>query len=391
MTPALAWALVTCTALSVLVVRGTLPLLRRHSVVDIPADRSLHVVPTPRGGGLGVVAAVLGAVLLVAAIHPDAVEGRVDELFLVLLPVIGFGAVGFADDLWSLSVRIRLLVQGALGLVWSLSAIAVTGDGVAWVPFVLLGTIAMVNITNFMDGVNGLISGHAVVAGLWYAVAGVHYDVPAVAVLAVGVAAGGLGFLPFNLPTAKVFLGDIGSYALGAAWAVLASWLVLLPVPTEVALAPLFILVLDAGVTLVRRMSHGDRVFEPHRLHVYQRVAHAGWPHMAVSGMVAAATALACLLAVPAMLGASRPTRGAILVADVVLALAYLGLPRFVGGSARWGAARGAVPLEVVTTDGVAPGAIPPAASPVADPAPLTATDTALATDVDRPLQEPTS
>lgn len=348
MTAALLWALVTCTALSVLVVRGALPLLRRHSVVDIPADRSLHVVPTPRGGGLAVVAAVLGAVALVAVLAPEAVQGRVQELFLVLLPVVGYGLVGFADDLWSLSVRARLLMQAALALVWSLSAIEVTGSGLAWVPIVVLGTIAMVNITNFMDGVNGLVSGHAVVAGLWYAVAGVHYDVPAVAVLAIGVAAGGLGFLPFNLPHARVFLGDIGSYALGAAWAVLATWLVLLPVPTEVALAPLFILVLDAGVTLVRRMSHGDRVFEPHRLHVYQRVAHAGWPHWAVSATAAAATAAACLLALPALLGASRPTRGVVLLADLALAVAYLALPRLVGGSARWGAARGAVPLEVV-------------------------------------------
>ncbi len=347
MTAALVWALVTCTALSVLVVRGTLPLLRRYSVVDIPADRSLHVVPTPRGGGLGVVAAVLGAVALFALIRPDAVDGRVDELFLVVVPVVGFGLVGFADDLWSLSVRARLLMQAALALVWSLSAVAVLGSGVAWVPFVLLGTIAMVNITNFMDGVNGLVSGHAVVAGLWYAVAGVHYDVPAVAVLAIGVAAGGLGFLPFNLPRAKVFLGDIGSYALGGAWAVLATWLMLLPVPTEVALAPLFILVLDAGVTMVRRMSHGDRVFEPHRLHVYQRVAHAGWPHWAVSATATAATTVACLLAVPALLGVSRPTRGAVLVVDVLLGLGYLALPRLVGGSARWGAARGAVPLQV--------------------------------------------
>lgn len=377
MTAALAWALLSCAALSVVVVRGTLPLLRRHSVVDIPADRSLHVIPTPRGGGLGVVAAILGAVLLVAVIRPDAVQGRVEELLLVLVPVLGFAAVGFADDLWSLSVRIRLLLQGGLALTWSLSAIAVANAGVAWVPFVLLGTIALVNITNFMDGVNGLISGHAVVAGLWYAVVGVHYDVPAVAVLAVGVAAGGLGFLPFNLPTAKVFLGDIGSYVLGAAWAVLATWLVILPIPTEVALAPLLILVLDAGVTLVRRMSNGDRVFEPHRLHVYQRIAHAGWPHMAVSGLVATATATACLLAIPAMLGASRPTRGAILVADLVLALAYLALPRIVGGSARWDTARGAVPLEVVTQDGAAPGAIPPAAS--------------VTTDLEEPLQEPTS
>ena len=351
MTAALVWALVTCTALSVLVVRATLPLLRRHSVVDIPAHRSLHVVPTPRGGGLGVVAAVLGAVLLVALIRPAQVEGRVDELLLVLLPVVGFGAVGFADDLWSLSVRVRLVVQTALAVVWSLTAIAVTGDGVAWVPFVLVGTIAMVNITNFMDGVNGLVSGHAVVAGLWYAAAGMHYDVPAVAVLAVGVAAGGLGFLPFNLPTARIFLGDIGSYALGAAWAVLASWLVLLPVPTEVALAPLSVLVLDAGVTLVRRMSHGDRVFEPHRLHVYQRVAHAGWPHAAVAGLVAAATAVACLLALPAMLGASRPARGVILLAYLALAAAYLALPGLVGGPARWAAARGAVRLDVVVPD----------------------------------------
>ncbi|KQU68211.1 hypothetical protein [Phycicoccus sp. Root101] len=362
MTAALAWAMVSCTALSVLVVGGTLPLLRRHSIVDIPADRSLHVVPTPRGGGLGVVAAVLGAVVLVTLLRPDAVEGHVDELFLVLLPVLGFGLVGFADDLWSLSVRLRLVVQAVLALVWSLSAMGVTGDGVVWVPFVLVGTIAMVNITNFMDGVNGLVSGHAVVAGLWYAVAGVHYDVPAVAVLGIGAAAGGLGFLPFNLPRAKVFLGDIGSYALGATWAVVASWLVMLPVPTEVALAPLFVLVLDAGVTLVRRMSHGDRVFEPHRLHVYQRVARAGWSHATVAGIVAAATAVACLLALPAMLGASRPTRGLVLVADVLLGLAYLALPGLVGGSARWGAARGAVDLDVRAVDDLLP---PPPADPV--------------------------
>ncbi|GAA5022883.1 glycosyltransferase family 4 protein [Terrabacter aeriphilus] len=324
---------------SVATILALLPLLRSRGVVDVPVDRSMHAVPTPRGGGLGIVAAACVS-LLGVLLTPEISNTVVRDLAFAVLPVVAMAAIGLVDDLRTLSVVPRLGGQAVVAAVWATTAPIVAHRTAFWVPLVVLGTIVLVNITNFMDGINGLVSGHAVITSGWYAVVALVTDVPAAALLAAAVLGGSLGFLPFNVPQARVFLGDVGSYGLGAIWAVLSVWLLLAGAPVEALLAPLVILLTDSLTTLVRRMANGDRIFEPHRLHVYQRLTHAGWSHLRTSCVVGALTLACVLLTLPGLLGAGRQVRLVTVVLLAGVGVLYVFLPRLANTGARWSQVR---------------------------------------------------
>ena len=283
MTPALVAAVAAAT--TALLVWALIGPLTRHGVIDVPAGRSLHVVPTPRGGGLGVLLVVLLLPLGTLAAGGVAVEDQHGLLLAALLAIGGLGILGFLDDLRTLSVRSRLLAQFAVGIAWALPAVASTGGRWAWVPVVVCLVVALANVTNFMDGANGLVALHGAVASGWYLVVGSHEGQPAVVLLAATALGGAVGFLPFNWPVARVFLGDVGSYTFGALWAVLSSWLVLTGTSVVVAAAPLLVLVSDTMVTMVRRALRGERPTDAHRSHVYQRLVASGWPHTRVAAL----------------------------------------------------------------------------------------------------------
>lgn len=249
-------------ALSLFVV---IPLLRRTGTVDVPNARSSHVIPTPRGGGIGlVIGAGLGSFtwFLLGGALPSP----------VLLSALFMGGLGFIDDRRGLSARIRLLGQVAVGFFcgWSLGGL---GGG-------LVGLIAfpvLINAVNFMDGINGISAifgavwgGSAIVFGL---VSGTE-EVALVGAITFGVC---LGFLPWNLPRARTFLGDVGSYFLGA----LVAGGVLLAGAGEygplgsgawILLGPVAIYLADTGWTLMSRLLRGERVTQAHRDHIYQRL-----------------------------------------------------------------------------------------------------------------------
>ncbi|MBM6403494.1 UDP-phosphate glycosyltransferase [Phycicoccus sp. CSK15P-2] len=321
-------------------VRVLLPVLARRAVLDVPVERSLHDSPVPRGGGLAVLGGALVGVLLAAVVGlPGGLTARevgVSGALLALVPVTVLAAVGFADDLRSVSAGPRLLLQVLVGTAIGCGLVAWLDASWVWVPLVLVLTVLLVNVTNFMDGANGLTSGHAVVAGLWYAAAAAGTDLPGAVVLALAVAGASAGFVPSNAPVASIFLGDVGSYALGATWAVLASWLVLGGARVDVVLAPLAVLLADAGTTLVRRLAVGDRVTQPHRLHVYQRLVRGGWSHVRVASLVMGVTVVICLLSVPSLLGAPLVVRMVSGVLTALLLAGYLALPARVGPAARW-------------------------------------------------------
>lgn len=253
-----------------------------RSMLDQPGARRSHSSPTPRGGGVGIVVAMVGAgLLLVAGGRIDATPGL--AFVASLLMVAG---VGWWDDHRDLSAAFRLLVHLAAGAV---AAIGVLGAPTGTVEVLVVALAAlwlagMLNAWNFMDGINGIASGQAVVVGLalWLVPGMLAAGWASLAmVLAVACAA----FLPFNLPRARLFLGDVGSGAIGFSIGVLllaaaaasppASW------PLVVLLSVVFLV--DAGATLVGRVVAGRRWWRPHREHAYQWAVRRGRSHFQVA------------------------------------------------------------------------------------------------------------
>ncbi len=328
------WAVLACAAIVVVAEPPTVALLRRLAVLDVPGDRSSHAVPTPRGGGAPVAVGLLAAV----AVAPGPGPAR-----LALAVAVGyFGLLGLLDDLRGLPALLRLVLQLAgaaavaalLVLRLPLPAVALAAAALA----VALWLTGFVNAFNFMDGVNGISSAHAVVGGVAYAcLAGWRHDGFGVAA-GLALAAGAAAFLPWNAVRARVFLGDVGSYSIGAALAVLAVRLIADGVPAEAVAGPVALYLADVAWTLQRRIRHGERWLEGHRTHVYQRWCDAGWSHQEVTLLTGALTVLLCLLGVAGMLGGEAARAAADLAGLAVLAV-YLGSPGLFARAALAGAA----------------------------------------------------
>ncbi|WOB49523.1 glycosyltransferase family 4 protein [Xanthomonas hydrangeae] len=256
-------------------------LLRRYALhrrlLDQPGERRSHVVATPRGGGMAIVAAILLG-CIAATVFWQAARLVIGWFAVGLVLVAG---VGWWDDHRPLSARLRfaihLTASASLGVLVSHS----TGD--VWDGVLsAVASVVLINVWNFMDGINGLASSQAALAALAFA-----FVLPgAWAWAGLAVAASCLGFLPFNFPRARIFLGDGGSGALGY---VLAALLALTVASGQVSWwigwLPLTAFLVDAGFTLLSRMLAGQRWWEPHAQHVYQRLARQRETHVPVTGV----------------------------------------------------------------------------------------------------------
>jgi len=260
--------------------------LRRRAILDRPGERSSHETPTPRGAGLGVVAALVVAWLALAArgaMPPDTV--------VVVLVTAVLALLSFADDLRSLPVALRLTahVIAALIALAFFPRDALVFQGLLPLPLdraaAALLWVWFVNLYNFMDGIDGITGVETVCVGLGVAAVSLlgSSSLAAGALVTVAVA---LGFLRFNWQPASVFLGDAGSVPLGYVM----GWL-LLVLARDGHWAPALILPLyylaDATVTLARRARRGEALWRAHRDHFYQR-ALRGNDHAAVARLVLA-------------------------------------------------------------------------------------------------------
>jgi len=238
---------------------------------------------------------------------------------------------------------------------------------VHFVPRVVVILVAAVWITgyvnafNFMDGINGISGAHAVVGGLAFAAIGAWYHHPSLTIVGAITAAAGFAFLPWNAGHAKVFLGDVGSYTLGAALAVLALYAVLRGVPVEAALAPLSLYVADTGWTLLRRIVRKEDWLRPHRDHAYQRFCDVGWSHQQVSLLAFGVSLAVSALGVVGST-ANVPVRVSANVLAVALLVAYLAAPKRLAG--RRVAERNVAAVDADTAEPLTPMVILPGDQP---------------------------
>jgi UDP-N-acetylmuramyl pentapeptide phosphotransferase/UDP-N-acetylglucosamine-1-phosphate transferase len=268
------------TALASFVLVGIVRLMAlRHGVLDHPTERSSHATATPRGGGLGVMLAAL-AMCAWRAVHPPA--------WAVLATLVGatcVAVVGWTDDRRSLPVRTRLGAHGLAALaVGSLAIGSGQSASIAIAVFLwwTFWTVSSINLVNFMDGINGLVALQVAVFACSLALYPASGDTAAY--YAAVVAGACVGFLPWNFPHARIFLGDVGSGGLGYLVPVLAL-LTMRSAEVDIVRAhlPLFPLFGDAVTTMFRRWRRGERLTQAHRSHLYQRLANGRMGHTRVT------------------------------------------------------------------------------------------------------------
>jgi Fuc2NAc and GlcNAc transferase len=250
-------------------------------LLDIPNERSSHVTPTPRGGGLGFVIAFIIGIFVINLLPFSIIKSDI-FLPLILLPLT---IIGFLDDRYNLPSRVRYGVQfsvaifaviryGIFPMVW-LTNLGITGIIVATL-LTIIGFTAFINFYNFMDGLDGIVAGVSILQFSFLAIYLHQYEwLILVATL--------LGFLYWNWSPAKIFMGDVGSTFLGGAIAI-----ALLQNSANVNLSwsAIFItlpLVGDAIYTIICRLIRKENIFQAHRSHIYQRLQQFGWSHQKVA------------------------------------------------------------------------------------------------------------
>ena len=279
----------------------------RRALLDRPNERSLHTTPVPRLGGVAIVLACYGVLLL--ALRERAAEHALWPWLLAALPV---AALGLLDDLRPLPAGLRLLIQlgVAVGFCATLelpTKLAITPALNVSMPALVVAIagsvflVALLNIYNFMDGMDGLAATQAIGAAMAFATCAIASGHEDLALLSLALLGASAGFFVHNAPPAKLFMGDVGSTFLGFSFAAMTLLGVARPTqplalsPALFALAPFL---LDGSFTLLRRALRGEKIWQAHRTHLYQRAVASGLQHHDVLVRYAAWTAFGAATAV---------------------------------------------------------------------------------------------
>jgi UDP-GlcNAc:undecaprenyl-phosphate/decaprenyl-phosphate GlcNAc-1-phosphate transferase len=315
---------------------GVVRLMIAVRVLDHPDPRKVHTLETPKGGGVGVVVAFLVGI---AVLYRFAEFSRLAEPYFVgvIEASVAIAAVAFLDDLfdWKFTVKLGAQILAALVAVGSgiyLQDVRLPYVGplyVGWlgVPATVLWLLFATNAMNFIDGLNGLAGGVALIAACFLAGIAAGHDGWFAYFASLLLVAGLAGFLPFNFPRARIFMGDVGSQFCGFILAVLA---VVASRFDNVELSFLIVPMLLSGVlfdvafTLIRRAIAGERLTEPHRGHLYQVAQRSGVPATAVALMHWGFTIFGGLSAL-AFLAAPEPDKPFIPLLTLVPQLLWLG------------------------------------------------------------------
>ncbi len=244
----------------------------RVGAIDLPNERSLHAHAVPRSGGLGVLAGLATGLMGGGYIST--------ALVLCLVTVAG---VSWLDDRHNLPARVRFAVHLLAALALAMSGLLPAWGWAATMAMVL-GVVWLTNLYNFMDGSDGLAGGMAVCGFGCLGLAAITAGANGIAMSCLAAAGGAAGFLMFNFPPARIFMGDVGSIPLGFLAAALGLigvrdglWPLAFPV---LVFSPFMV---DATLTLARRALRGERVWQAHREHYYQRLVQSGWSHRRVA------------------------------------------------------------------------------------------------------------
>lgn len=254
-------------------------------VLDHPNERSLHSCPTPRGGGLAILTSILATWLVMA------IMGTVNaDMIWISFGALAISAISFWDDHASLHPVYRLMVHIVIAgmLVYAgfyLTSLDLPGMVLNWSGQVgsfisLLFIVWMINLYNFMDGMDGFAGGMAAIGFGFFAALGWLAGDLQFAQVSLVVAGAAAGFLLFNFPPARIFMGDVGSSLLGFLAAVMSLWAArrnIFPIWTAVLIFSPFII--DATSTLIRRLWRREKIWRAHKSHYYQRLVRLGWGH----------------------------------------------------------------------------------------------------------------
>lgn len=260
-------------------------LLRRSQLpMDHPNARSLHTSPTPRIGGLGMMAGLLVGTIWLAK----------GALLPVILGAVALAGISLLDDVRNLPILIRFVAH----FIAAAACLLLVGLDNWALPVSMLAVVWMTNLYNFMDGADGLAGGMTLIGFGALALAALLGGASTLAALCAAIAAAAAAFLHFNFPPAKLFMGDAGSIPLGY----LAGTLAILGIVQDIWpwwFPPLVFspFIVDASVTLIRRGMRGEKIWRPHRSHYYQRVVMLGASHrqlaLAAYALMLAMTAIA--------------------------------------------------------------------------------------------------
>jgi len=263
-------------------------LLAAKGILDKPNERSLHSNPIVRGAGFS-----MSIVWVGVALGASVILGHPEGSLAVVAMAGSLSILGLVDDIRHLSPLVRFVPELAVcaaAMSWGLAPEAVTlpggiavhlGD--AAIPLWTVWGVLVVNLFNFMDGIDGLAASQTVIAAVAIGIVGVALHLTVVSVYGVALAGVALGFLPFNWNPARCFMGDAGSYFCGAA--LVGMWLLGQKegVSLLIMALPAVAFFLDAVVTLLFRMLRRQRLWEAHRSHLYQRLVIRGWSQRRVT------------------------------------------------------------------------------------------------------------
>lgn len=286
----------TLTLCSLALSRSVITPLRRRALLDLPNERSSHTLPTPRGGGLAIITTFIAGLCLSAAL------GLIPTSTTLKLVTITFclATISWIDDVRNLGPLMRFgshILAATLALAFGLVSGPFFGGALPpTLEIVLIGVgwVWFINLFNFMDGIDGLAAMETIAIGCGGGViALMSQNEPTIVIVCMVLIAAAIGFLPFNWAPAKIFMGDVGSIPLGFVCA----WILLSLASSGYGAAAIILPLVffaDATITLFKRVLSGEKFWQAHRQHFYQRAVRRGMSHNQAT--MAACVANVCLV-----------------------------------------------------------------------------------------------